>query len=246
MKEPRRWIAAFDNHGDMEDAETRTALMAFKRDWKPHIRIHGGDNWDFRNLRKGASDDEKSASLGDDWEAGSDYLADLFAGEGENIFLRGNHDERLWNLSKSATGILRDYAEDGIKRIEGIVRKVRAKMLPYDSTEGIYQIGKLTVIHGYFHGVNACRQHANTYGNCIFGHIHEDSSAPVPSLKAASADAIPCVCIRNMDYVNQKTAKMRWSQGWAYGLLFDDGTYTLNKVRKIDGRFHCATSFKAY
>lgn len=246
MSAPRRFVLAADPHGDMADPATVEALFAFLDDWKPEIRVHLGDNWDFRNLRKGASDDEKAASLQGDWEAGTAFMRRFFKGGRERVFLRGNHDERLFDLSKSATGILRDYAADGIKRLEAIVRQAGAKMLPYDSADGIYYLGKLALVHGFFHGVNACRQHANTYGNCAFGHVHTDESSPVPSLKAASADSIPCLCIRDMDYVAKKTGKLRWAQGWAYGLLFSDGRYTLTKCKKINGRFHAATQFKCY
>lgn len=246
MSAPRRFVLAADPHGDMADPPTVAALFDFIADWKPEIRIHMGDNWDFRNLRKGASDDEKAESLAEDWDAGDRFIRRFFDGGKERIFLRGNHDERLYDFTRSATGILRDYANDGAKRLESIIRACRAKMLPYDSAAGIYHLGRLLVIHGFFCGVYACRQHANTYGNCAFGHVHTDESAPVPSLKAASADSIPCLCRRDLDYANKKTGKLRWAQGWGYGLLFDDGRYTLNKCRKIAGKFYAATAFKSY
>jgi hypothetical protein len=242
----RRFVLGFDNHGDQADPATVAAFKAFVADWNPQIRVHGGDNWNFANLRKGASDDEKAMSLEEDWEAGEDFLGWYLSGGEERVFLRGNHDERLWNFLRNATGLVRDYAHDGTKRVEALMRKCKAKMLPYDSALGIHNLGKLAVLHGYFHGVNACRQHANTYGNCCFGHIHTCESAPVPSLKPASADAIPCLCIRDMDYMAAKTAKLRWAQGWAFGELFEGGDYTLIKVRKINGKFHAATDFKAY
>jgi hypothetical protein len=49
-----------------------------------------------------------------------------------------------------------------------------------------------------------------------------------------------------MDYINAKTGKLRWGQGWAYGLLFEDGTYHLNQARKVHGVFHAASSFNTY
>ena len=58
----------------MLDQGAAKALFAFLDDWKPEIRVHAGDAWDFRNLRRGASDDEKAASLVDDWDAGSEFL----------------------------------------------------------------------------------------------------------------------------------------------------------------------------
>lgn len=247
MAKPRRFVVAGDNHGDQVEQIARAALLAFCRDFKPDIAVHLGDNWDFRNLRKGASDDEKAASLEDDWDEGRDFLREYLAhGKSTRVFLRGNHDERLWDFRESATGLLRDYAADGIKRVECIVRQAKATMLPYDAELGIYEMGSLSIIHGYHHGVGACRQHANIYGNSLFGHVHTIESAPVPSVKPAEARSIGCLCKRNMGYINRRTAKLRWGQGWVYGHLFDDGSYQLFQARNIGGSFYAATEIKVY
>lgn len=247
MAAPKRFVVAGDNHGDQVERVASTALLAFCRDFRPDIAVHLGDCWDFRNLRKGASDDEKAASLEDDWDAGRDFLRSFLQhGKTTRVFLRGNHDERLWDFRESATGLLRDYAADGIKRVEDTVRQAKAKMLPYDSELGVYELGSLSLLHGYHHGVGACRQHANIYGNCLFGHVHTIESAPVPSRKPAEARSIGCICRRDMTYVNRKTAKLRWGQGWAYGFLFDDGSYQLFQARNINGTFYAATQIKTY
>ena len=239
-------MAVADNHGDMVDPGTLAALVDFLGEWKPHVRVHVGDNFDFRNLRKGASDDEKAASLQDDWDQGTDFLRTIFDGGQENHFLRGNHDERLWDFRGSATGLLRDYATDGCKRVEATVKKCGAKMLPYDAADGVLKLGALSVVHGYHAGVGACRQHAAVYRNCIFGHVHTIESAPVASLEPAEARSIGCLCIRDMDYINKKTGKLRWAQGWAYGLIFDDGSYQLFQTRNIGGRFYAASEVSIY
>jgi len=240
----RRFVVASDNHGDMIDPVASKALFAFLDDFKPQIRVHAGDNWDFRNLRRGASDDEKAHSLEDDWQAGADFFRRFFKGGTENHFLLGNHDDRLWQYQRSATGLLRDYASDGIKRVQSLCKESKVTMLPYDSALGILKLGRLSVLHGYHAGIGAARHHANIYGNCLFGHVHTDESAPVASLEPAEARSIPCLCIRDMDYINAKTGKLRWSQGWVFGLLFDDGTYHLERTRGINGRFTYATDFK--
>jgi hypothetical protein len=49
-----------------------------------------------------------------------------------------------------------------------------------------------------------------------------------------------------MDYVAAKTAKLRWGNGWAYGVLFPDGTYQLWQTRKINDTFYAATDIKGY
>lgn len=246
MNAPRRFLIVGDNHGDCVDPVTAQALWAFMGDWKPEIRVHLGDNWDLRNLRKGASDEEKADSLENDWEAGTEFLTRFFKGGKENHFLRGNHDERIYDFTRNATGVLRDYARDGVKRMERIVAQCKATMLPYDSALGILELGKLSVLHGYHTGIGACRQHANIYGNCIFGHVHTSESAPVPSLKSASAESIGCLCIRDMEYINKKTGKLRWAQGWVYGVLMSDGSYQMFKTRKVNGHFYAAESVKEY
>lgn len=222
------------------------ALLSFCKDFKPDIRVHLGDNWDFRNLRKGASDDERAHSLEDDWVAGLDFFNSFFDAKSENHFLRGNHDERLWGFARSASGLLRDYAHDGIKRVEQACARRKAKMLPYDSANGILKLGHLSILHGYAHGMSACRIHAATYGNCLFGHVHTQESAPVPSLEPAEARSNACLCIRDMDYANAKIGKLRWAQGWSYGHIFNDGSYQLFQTRKINNQFHVATEIKGY
>jgi predicted phosphodiesterase len=246
VKGDRRFVVVSDNHGDMLDEVAGKALESFLSDFDPEVRVHAGDNWDFRNLRRGATDDEKAASLVDDWEAGTDFLTKFFAGGKENWFLRGNHDERLWMFAGSATGLLRDYAHDGIKRVEGLMRKSYAKMLPYDSALGVLDLGKLRVLHGYHSGPSACRAHANVYGNCLFGHVHSIESAAVASFQPAEARSIGCLCKRDMDYVAAKTGKLRWGHGWAAGILHSDGSYTLTQIRRINDTFTAPTAFKTY
>jgi hypothetical protein len=142
--------------------------------------------------------------------------------------------------------MLRDYATDGIKQMEAVVKKCRAKMLPYDSDLGVLELGKLSVLHGFHAGVGACRLHAAIYGNAIFGHVHTIETASVASREPAEARSIGCLCKRDMDYVNKKTGKLRWAQGWAYGLLFPDGTYQLFQTRNIGGQFYAATEIKTF
>lgn len=242
---PRRFLIVADSHGSEIDADTEGAVLRFASEFKPQIRIHAGDAWDFRNLRKGASDDEKAESLEADWTMGADFLRRFFDGGTENHFLRGNHDERMWNTAHSATGLVRDYAQDGIKRIEGIMRKARAKMLPYDSRLGVLRLGKLNVVHGYAAGIGAARKHAIVYRNCLFGHVHNTDVAAAESCDGiAEARGIGACCKLDMPYNSHMTGKLRHQNAFCYGLLFDDGTYQLNQAKKINGRFHCASDFR--
>lgn len=242
----RRFVVASDSHGDEVDPTTAKALFSFIADFKPQIRIHAGDAWDFRNLRRGASDDEKAHSLEADWDAGSDFLAQFFDGGKENHFLRGNHDERLWRFADSATGLLRDYAKEGIARVEKLTAKSRAKMLPYDSRLGVLRLGNLKVIHGYAAGIGAARKHAIVYRNCLFGHTHNtDVAASETDEGIAEARGIGACCRLDMGYNAHMTGKLRHQNAFCYGLLFENGTYQINQAKKINGRFYVASDFRA-
>ena len=244
MPKYKRFVVVADNHGDMQDDESVAALWSFMEDFKPHIRVHLGDNWDFRNLRKGASDDEKAHSLEDDWVMGNDFVRKFFNSGRENYFLNGNHCSRASYMVNSCIGMNRDYARDAVKRMESMFKKSRATVLPYDSALGVLTLGKLSMVHGYHAGVGAARAHAAVYGNCLFGHVHTIESSPVSSLAPAEARSIGCLCKRDMDYINAKTGKLRWANGWAYGLLFADGSYHLEQVRKINGKFYAAKNIE--
>lgn len=244
---PIPFIIAGDNHGDMVDPVASKALFAHIADWKPQIRIHLGDAFDFRNLRRGACDDEKAHSLQDDWDYGSDFLRKFFDGGKQNHFLRGNHDERLYDLCGSATGIMRDYAEDGVKKFEQLVKRTRATMLPYDSRLGILRLGHLKCIHGYACGRNAGAVHARIYRNCFYGHVHTIETTPVESDDGQKeARGIGCICQTDMPYNSRMTNKLRHNNGWSYGLLFEDGTYQAYQVTRINNQFHAAHEIKTY
>ncbi len=242
----RRFVVASDNHGDQYDEETARALKDFLADFKPEVRVHAGDNWDFRNFRKGASDDEKAHSLEDDWQAGTDWLRTFFDGGKEKHLLLGNHDQRIYNMAGSATGLIRDYARDGIKRIERVVKQAGTRILPYDSRLGVLRLGHLKIIHGYFAGMGAARRHSIAYGNCLFGHTHATDSAPVESIDGpAEARGIGCCCKIDMAYNSHMAGKLRHDNAWCYGVLFPDGTYQLFQAKKIAGRFYVATDVRA-
>lgn len=241
------FIIIGDNHGDQIDYTTTKALFAHIDDFKPTIRIHLGDNWDFRNLRKGASDDEKAGSLEDDWTSGCEFLREFFDGGRQNYFLRGNHDERIYRLQSSAVGVMRDYASDCVKRLEGVVKRAKAQMLPYDSRLGILRVGHLKGVHGYFSGRNAMSRHAAVYGNVICGHIHTIESYPVESDNGPmEARSVGCICKIDMDYNQHMPNKLRHRNGWSYGHLFSDGTYQIYQTTRIGDHFYAAKEITQY
>lgn len=242
----KKFVIASDIHGSLMNIDACESLHAFNEDFKPEIRVIAGDLWDFAAIRNGASPEEKAMSMAQDFELGSGFAKRFFLAGEENHFLLGNHDARVWDMMDSSDGTKKDLAERMVGDITTLMRSCRAKVLPYDARYGVLKIGHLSVVHGYHTGASACAAHSRIYGNVVFGHIHSIESFQTPSLTQQEARSIGCLCTLNPHYANRRTGKLRWSNGWAYGWVFDDGTYQIHQARAIDGKFHASTSIKAY
>jgi len=247
MKNAKRFVICSDIHGDEQDADAVASLHAFCDDFKPSIRVLAGDLWDFRNLRKGASDDEKAHSLEDDWQAGMDFADRFFKGAADAHLLRGNHDERLWELAEADRGVISDYAVSGIVEINSLIKKMNCRMLPYHKRDGVLRIGSLKMLHGFSCGVFAARQTALIYGSCLFGHVHVVDQHSIAGLERRTARAVGCLCTLDFDYSARNPSTLRQSNGFAFGMVSKTtGRYFVNQAERIDGKWLIPTEFKEY
>jgi len=236
-----KFAAVADNHGNEIDPICEDALFRFMDGWKPSIVIHAGDNFNFAALRKKASEKEKSEDMQADLDAGIRFFNRYFSYGKTRVFLRGNHDERLWDMLDEIDGRHRKLAQDGVRDIERMCARRKVKMLPYDVDAGVYQHGKLRVIHGYASGKNAGNRHAQAYGNCIFGHTHSQEIIPVETHEGpAVALGIGCLLQIKQKYARANMGRLRHQNGWAYGLIFSDGTYQLFQAKRIGDSFYAA------
>ena len=115
MSTPTRFVAFGDNHGDMADDNAVEALVEFIKDYKPTVRVHLGDCFDFRSLRRGVGNDAEGAeSLAADIAGGEDFLERTKP----TVYLMGNHEHRAIALQHtSGSAIVRDYCADLEARI---------------------------------------------------------------------------------------------------------------------------------
>lgn len=226
----KRFVAVGDNHGDLIHKQDCKAFLSFVASYKPHYRIHLGDNYDFRNLRRGADPREEGDDMEPDLTAGGIFL-DQFK---PTHFLCGNHDHRLWKACDDARGLVRQYAKDGVAHIRKILGAA-CDFRPYHFRAGVLTIGDLNLLHGYHCGENATMQHARIYGRCIFGHLHRNDSAMARRMDEAEA-----VCVgglgdhERMTYADARTATLAWGRGWAYGVINErtgkSATWTAKKI----------------
>ena len=221
-----RFVFGSDNHGDQVDKSTVKVFHKFVEDvWKPSIRIHGGDNWDFRALRKGASKEDQEEKLYEDFEAGLDFIEEFRP----THFLRGNHCERLWDLLEKGHGPLADLAGILVETVNDTMAELNCKMLPYNKRDGLLIVGKLKAVHGFGNGgLHAARKLAQVYGSVLSGHFHSIQIASIEGMDNRVARVCGCLCNLDMDYNRAHLGSLMHRHGFVYGV-----------INKKTGEYHC-------
>lgn len=214
-----KWMAVFDNHGILADTAAVEAMFEFKDHWKPDITIHGGDGYDLACLRKGASKDEEFEEVAADIDAGNDFMRRLDPDE----WLRGNHDERLWDVAQGHNPIAAGFACRAINEILACIPK--ARVYPYNKRTGIFQLGKLRFIHGYASGINAARTSAQAYGDVVCGHCHVIDVASVAGIEPRIGRIAGALCKLDAAYNRAHLNTLRQAHGFAYGISWPNGDY---------------------
>jgi len=246
---PIKFVAAGDVHGDEQDPTTVKALLRFCEEYKPDLVVNLGDNWDFRAIRRGADDTDQASSLQKDWDEGEEFIRAFFKFGQERVFLRGNHDERIFDMSTNVkSGVARDYALDGCNNIETIMKETRGKMYPYDSTAGVYKNGSLTFVHGYGASMHGAKQHADAYGAgaVLFGHTHAIDYFKSVSLDSREAYNIGCCSNKTPSYTRGQMRRLRWQHGWAFGLIHEDGGHDVFQAKERNRKFIVPTNMKTF
>lgn len=224
---------ASDLHGDRQQENVVKTFYRFVDDFRPKLRIFGGDIWDFRAIRAGADKEEKMHSMKTDFDSGIEFLQRYRP----QVILLGNHDQRLWDLvSKDGlrkTGPLVDYAEDLIEKFGKTAEKLDAKVLPYDKRKGVFNHRGLKFAHGFASGKGAAGEMARVYGSILFGHGHSIDEASEPGDEVRVARMVGCLCGLDLTYNRSQLGTLRQRHGWAYGAFLDRGYEVLQaKVEK--------------
>jgi hypothetical protein len=222
VSEPIRFVFASDSHGDMADPEALDALWEFCKDYKPTVRVAGGDHFDLRSVRRGVGhgDAESGESLRDDLDAGKDF----FRRFKPTVYLWGNHEHRLdMMISSSSDANKRDYCQILKDEINTAARAAGCKLiLPYHADKGVYRLGPVAMIHGYAHGENATVKQGLHYaihgGALIHGHTHNLSSIALTQHGSGNAFSAGCLCQKEaMGYASHRLATARWGSGFVAG-----------------------------
>lgn len=231
----KRFVFGSDNHSDNGDPKAIAAFFSFVKDFQPHIRIHGGDNFEFRPLRKKASAEEQRESMVEDLRLGYEFLATYRP----HYYLLGNHCARIYHLCERAEGPLLDYALQTVADLELFIRKIKCTSFPYDKRLGVLQLGGLRFIHGFSEGQAAPRNHAMAYGDCIYGHTHARQQFTVAGWpEPRTAVSAGCLCKLDLSYNSTHIGSLGNAHGWSYGILNEStGDFKVFTASKIGDKW---------
>jgi hypothetical protein len=132
--------------------------------------------------------------------------------------------------------MIRDAAQQGLEAIQTHCNKYDTNIYPYDRRTGILRIGHLKVLHGFYAGLTAAKQHAQVYGSCLFGHVHDIQEHCIPRLERTVARSIGCLCRLDMEYAAATPSSLRHAHGFAYGVVNEKtGDYFVVQAEEING-----------
>ncbi len=233
----QKFVIAFDNHGDMADPEAVAAFKQFVADWKPDIRIHGGDCFDLRALRGGASVAERMEGMRTDVNAGVDFLR-WFRPQ---VFLAGNHEKRIYKaIEQHPDGNMREHCINLMGDIMDALGDCDVK--PWGKRR-TYQLANYRVLHGYHSGVYSARQVAQAYGNAIMGHVHTPGYYELPHIDPTTGYTSGCLCLLDMDYNDGQANTLRQRHGWVHGIIRNGMASPYAVAREPDGEWCVPTEW---
>jgi hypothetical protein len=237
-----------DPHGELMDKDAFNVAMKFTGLFRPHVKVLGGDLFDFAAFRLNAGAHEKSLSIKKDVHAGMEFLKRWEP----NVFLRGNHDERCWDVAQNEVkeGPRRDMAIETVEKVENWCKANKCEILPYNLDGGFYDLGDITFAHGFNSGVDAATKTLKDLGfKCfIMGHTHAPRTISLPGVKSPRlAVTSGCLCKLNMTYSRSHVGRQAHQHGFVYGFVDEKtGHYEVYSAVKGNLGWILPDDFKRY
>jgi hypothetical protein len=205
------------SHGDLLCDKAAKVAKQFMADWKPKHRVHLGDLYDFRALRRGASPEEKMEGLTHDYQCGN-LLLDWYKPQ---ILTLGNHDHRVWRAAgETSNGVMADLLATMASDMEDDFRKrgIQWKQWGVDQY-AVLPVGGPKLLHGYRSTVSPAKAHFDAYGDSICAHVHKPDTYHARHIDGQKAYTVGTLArIKDMSYADGYTAKLGWRQSFLYGL----------------------------
>ena len=223
----RKALLLFDTHGEWVDKRVWELAKAFRKDFKPHRTIAGGDwgNYEYGSTFK----DESELGAKQEYARVRQQIDDM----GVTDFIDGNHEARMRRYGGAIDKRLRALLD---VRANLEVDKRGIKWYPYNES-GVLRLGKLRVLHGFWCNQYAARTHADAFGCCAFGHTHRfQTFMPKQAEVRHTGFNIGCMCQLKMPW-NATRGPNGWTQGFAFVYIHKSGHFNLYPVRLVGTQF---------
>lgn len=235
----KKLVALFDMHCPYHIE--LAPILEFLCDFSPEILYLGGDIHDFPSLSSWVSDQSRTLDGGTIKENFNELcegiLLPLRIAVGKKckiIYAEGNHEHRI-HIATTQRPDLRGYIELARNIPKDI--KIIPYNLPYRANENI------VFIHGLYLNAYHAKRTVDAYHKSVYyGHIHTFQShmavSPVDVENFYLGQSIGCLCDKNPDFMKNRPSA--WAHGFAYGYLEKDGTFQINPVPIVNGKFWAA------
>lgn len=230
-----------DIHYPHIDQKVMDSLGQFIMDYEPHELVYMGDQMSLDCIsgwnRKKPLLKEGQRLIKDYNDFDRDVLKfheNITPPETRRTFMIGNHEQRVkWYIEEhpELSGIM-DVDANLHLQDRGY------NLIPFN---GIYKVGKLSVIHGYYWNVYHAKKTLEAFeGNVVYSHVHNPQMyakvSPVDRKGYHMATSLPCLCNIKPDY--KKNLPNFWING--FGVvehLPATGYFNLYTIIIIDGCF---------
>lgn len=248
----RRFAALYDIHRGHEvrggrrsalhDPRAWDAVLQFLQDFKPDDLIFGGDTLDCgvisHHTRKKPRQTEGARLLADAEDCRKEVIipaVNCCASGATLTYIVGNHEDWLEDLLDEAPEL------EGLVALPALLGLEAFKVLPQG---GMTRLGKLWFAHGdqiKGGGENKAKAaEAHFDRNIRIGHYHTyqtyTRTSAVDNQLGKTGVVVPCLAVKDMAY--NEGAPNRWAQGFLWGYVFPDGSFSDYVSIITKGRFH--------
>ena len=242
MSTESRIVVMGDNHGNHGDPDTLEAILDFCKDFKPHHRVHLGDNWDLAALRKGVGNQDREASaaaLKEDIEVGCEWLAQYRP----THFLMGNHEHRVREAMHTTDSINKlDALKDWDAKMRKAVRASGCRVIrEYTVADNYVDIGPVTFTHGFYHGNDAIVKTAHRFNSgpgraVVMGHLHRAEQHNLERRGGGAMWICGCSCRLDMEYAERRPSTLRWQNSFM-AFIVKGEHYVGRQAHRFDGKW---------
>ncbi len=230
----KRFFLGFDRHAPYHDPRMDKLVLDFLADFKPHIRVAGGDWMTVDQVSN--FDNEGKVSLLKEFKMTEKALRDF----GITHYMEGNHEERLRRIGLSSERLrtMMDLREN--LHLE----KLGIPLIPYHPRKGVLKFGHLRVLHGFYATEYTAKKMAGIYGTCVFGHTHRfQTFQSKDAYETHVGFSIGLLGKIDQPYTESR-APLGWCQGFAFGYIKKSGYFDLYPVRVF--KHHVVINGKGY